>query len=98
MKPISTLWLKRLSFIPIVNFVPFFIRFLRFIRFKRAMLLKTYLTDCGIIFLSWLIAALLAKLINSLFPNAAMILSNLVSYLVPLLYVHASIYVEEEFF
>lgn len=93
MKSILIKWQKRLVWVPYFNFIFVFIRM--FSSFGKKPIWKSYLKECALILISNLALSLPTSLLRLLFPQAATFLLLLMAWLFPVLYVHASIWLEE---
>lgn len=97
MKPIPLIWQKRLSWVPYFNWIFIFVRMFRSLKVTPTWWagFKAYLLECGLLVLSNTALALPRYLLGLLIPQAKLYLVLLHAWLLAVIYVRASIWVQE---
>lgn len=93
MRPIPAIWQKRLVWVPYFNWFFLFVRMLGSLR--KNPVWKHYLAECILMTLSWAVLAVPVNLLEMLIPREGKLLILLMAWLLPVIYVHASIWMEE---
>lgn len=93
MNTIPTIWQKSLVWVPYINWFFVFVRMLGSLRKKPVW--KSYLKECVLMTLSWAVLAVPVNLLELLIPWALRGLILLMAWFFPIIYVHASIRLEE---